>query len=574
MPRSHVGTISPQVQALLEAKSLSPSPDELLLERFVSRRDDVAFETLVRRHGPMVLAVCRGVLNDREAAEDAAQATFLVLVRKAGSVRAGSSLGSWLYRVAYNMATQINVDAARRRESERRAAQTADATRRSRGREDDLIPALYEEIERLPEKYRLPVVLCHLEQMTHARAASHLQWTVGTVRGRVADARELLRNRLARRGLTLSAVTMALIFGESSTATNVAAAWLEATVAAAAVAAGRRAAAGAVSPAVLALSDRMLTAMFMTKLKLILAALMAAAAVIAATATMGIAGFVPASAAQQTPAGDTDAAKQRPVGLVTADPIPETAAKKLAAGRLTVMKTDAARYRFPANKETAQPAAALVPEPILRWSNPVAEEEDAGLFLWTRGGKPEAAAALFVRKDIWMHEFQSLSESSFSAEWDGRPVWSPSKPGLRFQAVRAAQPPGKTAVQRLRQMRTIAGSFTAWVEFHYAEKSRYELRLLPTPVYRYGSPDREPIDGSLWAFVQGTNPEVVLLIEARRTEGNPGGQWHYALAAMTSYKAEVLSDGQSVWTVDRQPIPTPDTRGPYLFRYLPSEARQ
>ena len=75
-----------------------------------------------------------------------------------------------------------------------------------------------------------------------------------------------------------------------------------------------------------------------------------------------------------------------------------------------------------------------------------------------------------------MHEFQSLSESSFTVEWDGRLVWSPSKPGLRFQAVRAAQPPGKTVAQRLRQMRAIAGSFTAWVDFHYAEQSRYELR--------------------------------------------------------------------------------------------------
>ena len=190
----------------------------------------------------------------------------------------------------------------------------------------------------------------------------------------------------------------------------------------------------------------------------------------------------------------------------------------------------------------------------------MAEEEDAGLFLWNPRGKPEAAAALFVRKDIWMHEFQSLSESSFTVEWDGRLVWSPSKPGLRFQAVRAAQPPGKTVAQRLRQMRAIAGSFTAWVDFHYAEQSRYELRLLPTPIYRYGSTDREPIDGTVWAFVQGTNPEVLLLIEARRTEGNPGGEWHFALAAMTSYKAEVLSEGKSVWKVERQPIPRPTTR--------------
>ena len=216
MSRSHVGIMSPQIQTLLGAESPSPSPDERLLERFVSSRDEAAFETLVQRHGPMVLAVCRGVLKDGDAAEDAAQATFLVLVRKARSVRAGSSLGSWLYRVAYNMATQIHIDAARIRAVERKSAQMADESRRSTGCEDDLIPALYEEIERLPEKYRLPVVLCYLEQMTHAQAANHLHWSAGTVRGRVADAREVLRSRLARRGLTLSAGVIALIFGESS----------------------------------------------------------------------------------------------------------------------------------------------------------------------------------------------------------------------------------------------------------------------------------------------------------------------------------------------------------------------
>src|SRR5262249_11927776 len=145
-----------------------------------SGRDDAAFEALIQRHGPMVLSVCEGVLKDPNDSQDAFQATFLVLVRKAGSIRAGSSLGSWLYRVAYNMAMQINAEAARRREVERRAGEMASPNGRHDPRRDEWIPALYEEVNRLPEKYRLPVALCHLERMTYAQAAHHLGWTEGT----------------------------------------------------------------------------------------------------------------------------------------------------------------------------------------------------------------------------------------------------------------------------------------------------------------------------------------------------------------------------------------------------------
>ena len=115
-------------------------------------------------------------------------------------------------------------------------------------------------------------------------------------------------------------------------------------------------------------------------------------------------------------------------------------------------------------------------------------------------------------------------------------------------------------------MRTIADSFTASVEFQYDKDSHYELRLLPRPLYRYGPASEKILDGTLWAFVQGTNPEVLLLIESRPAPDH-AIRWHYAFAAMTSYPAEAKRNGTSVWKVGRQPIPTPTTRGTYLFRY-------
>jgi hypothetical protein len=115
-------------------------------------------------------------------------------------------------------------------------------------------------------------------------------------------------------------------------------------------------------------------------------------------------------------------------------------------------------------------------------------------------------------------------------------------------------------------MRTVAESFTASVEFQYENPSHYELRLLARPLYRYGSADGKVLDGTLWAFVQGTNPEVLLLVESRSGR-DITLRWNYAFAAMTSYPAEAKHKGKSVWKVGRQPIPTPDARGPYLFRY-------
>jgi hypothetical protein len=231
---------------------------------------------------------------------------------------------------------------------------------------------------------------------------------------------------------------------------------------------------------------------------------------------------------------------------------------------LATMKDAASRYRFQA--AAGEGATVLIPDPVLRWSNPVAQEEDAGLFLWTRQGRPEVAAQFFVRKNLWMHEFQSLSEAPFSVDWRGQTIWAPRQAGLLFHVEPDGQPPDSSAVRRLRQMRAVAESFSASVEFQYDKESHYELRLLSRPLYRYGSADGKVLDGTLWAFVQGTNPEVLLLVESRPAPDHTL-RWNYAFAAMTSYPAQARRNGKSVWEVDRQPIPTPDTRGPYIFRY-------
>lgn len=238
------------------------------------------------------------------------------------------------------------------------------------------------------------------------------------------------------------------------------------------------------------------------------------------------------------------------------------AAKKAAAERLAALKAQAARYQFRAGKE----GTTLHPEPLLRWTNPVAQEEDAVLFLWVRGGRPEATAQFFVRGDVWMHEFASLSESPFVVDWAGGPVWSPNGPGAKFRPVPRGPAPAKSAAQRLNQMRSIAESFRASVEFRYEGESRYELRLLTRPLHRYGPADGPIQDGALWAFVQGTNPEVLLLIEARKSADGQTA-WHYALAPMTSYAAEVRRGGEIVWSIERREVPTKDATGPYFFRY-------
>src|SRR5262249_51578111 len=179
-------------------------PDAQLLERFVRLRDETAFEALLHRHGPLVFGVCRKFLYNPHDAEDAFQATFLILARKAGSVAPGSLLGHWLYGVACRVAARARKTALRQAR-EQSGADLAAVPGAAEEADSDLAPLLHEEVRRLPDKYRRPVVLCYLEGKTNEEAAHELQWPVGTVKGRLNRAREMLRARLTRRGVALSA---------------------------------------------------------------------------------------------------------------------------------------------------------------------------------------------------------------------------------------------------------------------------------------------------------------------------------------------------------------------------------
>jgi RNA polymerase sigma factor (sigma-70 family) len=185
--------------------------DARLLERFVGQHDSSAFAVLLRRHGPMVLAVCRQVLGQAQDVEDAFQAAFLVLVRRAATVRKYESLASWLYGVALRTARQARRDMSRRLLRERRAAVDPVQTPHDDLTWSEVRAVLYEEIERLPERYRAPLVLCYLEGQTNSRAARQLGVPVGSLSKRLGRARGLLRGRLLRRGVGIPAAALLVL---------------------------------------------------------------------------------------------------------------------------------------------------------------------------------------------------------------------------------------------------------------------------------------------------------------------------------------------------------------------------
>jgi RNA polymerase sigma factor (sigma-70 family) len=241
--------------------------DGQLLERFLHQGDETAFTTLLRRHGPMVLGVCRRVLRDRHEAEDAFQATFLLLVRKAGSLRQPDRLGPWLHGVAYRTALKAKARAARRPACEQSLedwpapASPNDLVWR------DLRSALDDAIRRLPSKYRVPVVLCYLEGMTNAQAARHLGCPPGTIATRLARARAQLRVRLARQGVTLSAGVLTMALAEGTATARVSPPLFAAV---ARLAAAFRAGTGVVaSVEVVTLMKGVWTSMLMDKLKVL-----------------------------------------------------------------------------------------------------------------------------------------------------------------------------------------------------------------------------------------------------------------------------------------------------------------
>jgi RNA polymerase sigma factor (sigma-70 family) len=197
-----------QVARMFRDGTLVGMSDRQVLERFVERHDELAFEAILSRHGPMVRNVCRQILFDPHDVDDAVQAVFLVLVRKARFIRVDGSLGPWLYAVAGRVAARARADRRKRWARETAGLENAELAYYSTDDRFEIPHVIHDELGRLPERLRAPIVLCYLEGLTHDVAARQLDCPVGTVRSRLARARGLLHRRITRRGLTLSTAAM------------------------------------------------------------------------------------------------------------------------------------------------------------------------------------------------------------------------------------------------------------------------------------------------------------------------------------------------------------------------------
>lgn len=239
--------------------------DALLLRRFIDGRDAEAFAALVQRHGPMVFGVCRRMLGDIHEAEDCFQATFLILARRASAVGRPDLVGGWLHGVACRVATRARHLLVRRRAQERQVVDVPAGERTPELIWTDLRPVLDEEIERLPELYRVPFVLCYLDGRTNDEAAQLLGCPKGTIVSRLATARERLRRRLTRRGITLPAAVLGALVAEHATA----------AVPAALVQATAGGVTGAIAPSVAILVEGVLMTMRVHRIATVLAVLLA-----------------------------------------------------------------------------------------------------------------------------------------------------------------------------------------------------------------------------------------------------------------------------------------------------------
>jgi RNA polymerase sigma factor (sigma-70 family) len=308
MPVRSLDPIIPHLRKTALRQDRAAWTDGRLLEQFIADRDAAAFETLVRRHGPMVLGVCRRVVGNLHDAEDAFQAAFLVLARKAASVSPREAVGNWLYGVARTTALRARAANARRRLRERQVKDMPQPEAVRPSAIDELLPLLDDELARLPDKYRLAVVLCDLEGRSRRDAARQLQVPEGTLSSRLTTARRMLAKRLARHGLAVSAATLAGVLAPAAAPASVPAPLLAATVKAACLlATGQGGAAGAAPAAVATLMEGVLKTMLVNKLKIVTAAM-----TVAVLACCGLGALTREAAGQAVSAPPTQTREGKP----------------------------------------------------------------------------------------------------------------------------------------------------------------------------------------------------------------------------------------------------------------------
>jgi RNA polymerase sigma factor (sigma-70 family) len=285
MAKESLGNVLDYIRQIAGGPGSQELTDQELLCSFAADRDEAAFAVLVQRHGPLVWGVCRRVLHQIQDAEDAFQATFLVLARKAGRIRWQADVSNWLYAVAWRVALKAKSDARRH---QRRAEEFQDMPAPEANGDSawlEIRPVLDEELNRLPLKYRAPVVLHYLQGKTYAQAAQTLGWPAGTVSTRLAQARNLLRRRLARRGIGLATSLLTVALARNAATATAPPSLLDATVKAAMLLAAGQAGA-VISTKVFTLTQGVVKAMFLAKLK-------TSAVVLLAFGVLGVgAGFV------------------------------------------------------------------------------------------------------------------------------------------------------------------------------------------------------------------------------------------------------------------------------------------
>jgi len=367
------------LETLFGAGSVTGLSDAQLLERFLARIDDsaeAAFSGLVARHGPLVWSICRSVLSDSHLAEDAYQATFLILVKKAASIRRRETLAPWLYGVARRVAVRARKNAARRESTwcemtEMKASLTQTQQHpETQSSTPEELEALHQELDRLPEKYRAVLVLCHLESRTHAEAARLLNCPAATVSARVGRARERLRARLARRGFALSTLGAATLRGETSWASPPTGLSESTTRAALAFAAGKTMTAGVVSASVLQLAEGAIRTMNVHKLAITAATLLVAGSV---TSGLGLLAMTERSRPRPgaSPAGDSPTTQDQPAPAQREAPLSfedEQKARDRSASNLKRIALAMINYAQMKPTMTFPPAAISKDgKPLLSW---------------------------------------------------------------------------------------------------------------------------------------------------------------------------------------------------------------
>jgi RNA polymerase sigma factor (sigma-70 family) len=312
MAEAGVGRVVRLIQTLWDGGTVASLDDAELLRRFLGHdaTAETAFAALVRRHAPMVLRVCRDVTGDSHDAQDAAQVTFLVLARRADSIRRGEALANWLFGTARRVSARLVRDSARGRRHERRYAETATIRRDSddaTGGRGGEWAELYAELDRLPERYRVPIVLCDLEGLTHDQAAAVLGCPIRTLQARLYRGRERLRRRLLRRGLSPA---VGLVSGSLSAEAGpaVSASWADATIGAAMGMAKGRAGATVVPEAANLLFQGVTKAMFLTRLLRIAAVIVVLG--LPAGLTFGLAPIAPRLQVAKTGPGTKSVAEE------------------------------------------------------------------------------------------------------------------------------------------------------------------------------------------------------------------------------------------------------------------------